>query len=149
MARVPSNPVLAGNLATTLTQMLRYGINCCAVLVVKVILIVVLTLWLPAPLAYLLIHVVTFFLSYLIHARSTFGVGYSWQGIRNYFGAVALFKAFDYLVFNVLLIAFQVAAPVSVFLASCLEAVLKFFVVRRALAGKLEATGQKGVAEPC
>ena len=149
MDKAPSKPLLTGNLANTLTQMLRYGLNCCAVLIVKLVLIVVLSLWLSPPIAYLLIHVVTFFLSYLIHARRTFGVSYSWRGVRNYFAAVAVFKAFDYLMFNVLLIAFHVTAPVSVFLASCLQAVLKFFVVRRALAGKLQSATQGGAAEPC
>jgi hypothetical protein len=143
-----SRPARSSDFLVTGMQLLRYGTNCGGVLLVKLLLIVILGRGMTPAIAYLLIHGITFFLSYLIHARHTFDVGYSWGGLRRYFGAVALFKLFDYCVFSVLLLACQVTAPASVFLASCLEAVLKFFVVRRALARSVASVpdGERMVA---
>ena len=92
-----------------------------------------MTNWMTAAIAYFIIHIVTFFLSYLIHVVVTFKRDFSWQGIRGYFIAVIGFKIFDYAIFNAILAAFTVTAPVGVFVASSLEAILKFFVVRHFL----------------
>jgi hypothetical protein len=117
---------------STFRQMVRYGVNCGLVLGVKLVLIVALSPWLAPAISYLLIHVVTFFLSYAIHTRHTFRTAFSGAGMVNYLMAVAGFKLFDYLLFN-LLVAWEFNAPFSVILASAIEAVARFLVVRRIL----------------
>ncbi len=120
------------DLAATTMQLARYGVNCCVVLAVKLILIVLLTPWLVPAVAYLIVHIVTFFLSYAIHVRQTFRTRHSRSTLLGYLGAVSGFKVLDYLLFT-LLVSWNLAAPLSVLVASSLEAVVKFFVVRRVL----------------
>ena len=50
-----------------------------------------------------------------------------------YFSVVIGFKMFDYILFNVLLIAFSIDAPLGILIASGIEALAKFFVVRKAM----------------
>ena len=117
----------------TVLQMIRYALNCSVVFLVKLALVVVLTAWLVPSVAYFLVHIVTFFLSYALHCRRTFGVEFSRSGLKNYFVAVILFKILDYAAFGVLVMAFELTAPLSVFLVSAVEAIIKFFAVRHAL----------------
>ena len=136
MVDAPSRPLAVcetTGLARLFGQMLRYGLNCGVVLVVKLLLTAAITIWLTPVIAYLCVHVVTFFVSYAIHARATFGVAYSWAHVRKYFSAVIGFKLLDYLVFTVLLSAFHIDAILCVVLASVAVMLLRFMVVRKIL----------------
>lgn len=114
-------------------QLFRYAFNCGIVLVFKLALAWLLLLVLLPAIAYFLVHIGTFFVSYAIHARVTFGVAYSRAHVRQYFSAVIGFKVLDYLVFTVLFAALQIDALLSVFLASLAVMLLRFAVVRRIL----------------
>lgn len=114
-------------------QLLRYVLSCGSVLALKVILTSLLIRWTSPMLAYVLVHVVTFFVSYALHTRLTFNVAFSWVKLRQYFAAVIGFKLLDYLLFAVLFAAFQIDAVLAVLLASLLIFATRFVVVRRIL----------------
>ena len=117
----------------TLRQLLRYAISCGFVLVSKLAMTWVLIPWLPPPLAYLLVHGATFFISYSVHTRFSFISAYSWRRLKTYFAAVILFKVADFMLFTVLFATFNVNAMPAVLLASVAIMLFRFLVVRRVL----------------
>ena len=122
-----------GRFATFRGQFVRYGLSSGLLLLAKLCLIFLLIQWLHAWAAYLAVHVLIFFMSYALHSLVTFRRPLCWPGIRRYFAAVIVFKAFDYGVFNLLFVSLQMTATWCVLFASLSEAVLRFLLVRKAL----------------
>lgn len=87
----------------------------------------------PPLAAYLVTHVVVFFVSYGLHARLAFGRTVSLASLGSYAKTVAAFKALDYLVFSVLFRYLSVDALAGVLIASAAVMALRFVAVRKAL----------------
>lgn len=114
-------------------QFVRYGLSSGLLLLAKMCLTYLLIQLLDAWAAYFVVHVLIFFLSYKLHSLVTFRRPLSWLGMRRYFAAVIAFKAFDYGVFNLLFVSWEITATWCVVLASLSEAALRFVMVRKAL----------------
>ena len=125
-SRDPQPPVWA-------RQLLRYACSCGLVLATKLALTWLLIQWLLPLLAYLLVHVVTFFVSYSLHSRFSFQAAYSWNKLRQYGTTVIAFKIIDYLLFAVLFTYWEIEALWAVLVASLMVMLLRFLVVRQVL----------------
>lgn len=125
--------------ATTLAQFARFTFSCAIALGSKLG-----TMWLclklfPAMVSYLIVQVVVFFVSYLLHTYFSFkSRGLSSGTMWRYFTTVISFKVVDYLVFSVIFAYFQINAMAAVLIASLLIMVVRFAAVRKALIHKEE-----------
>ena len=117
----------------SLVEMMRYATNCGFVLATKLLLTWLFVFWLNPSLAYLVVHVIIFFVSYTLHSKVTFKTKVSWSSLRAYFGAVIGFKCLDYLIFSVLLAALNMTAGFCVLAASICVMFVRFVVVRKVL----------------
>jgi len=117
-------------------ELARYGFSCGLVLALKLgVMALCLQVMSPLP-GYVVVHVVTFLGSYLVHTTISFaGAERSWRSMGRYLQSVLAFKLLDYLVFSVVLVAFDVQAMLSVVIASMAILLLRFLVVRRVLRG--------------
>jgi putative flippase GtrA len=122
---------------TTLAQFARFACSCAVALGSKLG-----TMWLclklfPAMVSYLIVQVVVFFVSYLLHTFFSFksqklSSGTMWR----YFTTVISFKVVDYLVFSVIFAYLQINAMAAVLIASLLIMLVRFAAVRKALIHK-------------
>jgi len=119
---------------TTIAQFARFACSCALALGSKLG-----TMWLclkfaPPLVSYLIVQVVVFFISYLLHATVSFrSHDFSLSTIWRYFTTVISFKVVDYLVFSVIFAYFHIDAMAAVLIASLLIMVVRFTAVRRAL----------------
>lgn len=120
--------------ATTLAQFTRFTCSCAVALGSKLG-----TMWLclkvfSPMVSYLIVQVVVFFVSYLLHTFFSFksaelSLGAMWR----YFTTVISFKVVDYLVFSVIFAYLHIDAMAAVLIASLLIMVVRFSAVRKAL----------------
>lgn len=126
---------------TTLTQFARFSCSCAVALGSKLG-----TMWLclklfPAMVSYLIVQVVVFFISYLLHTFFSFKAAkLSLGAMGRYFTTVISFKVVDYLVFSVIFAYFHIDAMAAVLIASLLIMVVRFTAVRKALIRGQELT---------
>lgn len=120
-------------IAKLLKPFLRYGVNSALVLCIKLSMAWLLLQCFSPSLAYLLIHILIFFVSYLIHARWSFRVKTSSTGIFQYFRVVILFKCADYLCFSILLVWLKIEALWCITFATLLVACARFIAVNRVM----------------
>lgn len=130
----------------TVLQFIRYGINCGFVLATKLALTWLLLNFLLPTVAYAIVHVATFFVSYAIHTKVTFKVDFGWRQLRQYFVTVIGFKILDYFLFGVLLAVLHIDAIVAVLIASIAVLALRFLIVRKVLKRKSAVHSKKGLA---
>lgn len=131
--RQPARAVGNASRSKSLFELLRYAANCGLVLAAKLLLTCLLVRWLNASLAYFVVHVIIFFVSYSLHSAVTFKVGFSWSNLRKYFAAVAIFKLLDYALFNAAFATLGVTAAWCVLAASFVDFILRFVVTRYVL----------------
>ena len=118
---------------STAVEFIRYAAVCGFVLGVKTGLTWLMAMALPAMIAYLIVHVIIFFVSYVSHCRVTFRTTGGTRKIRDYFLSVIGFKVADYLIFAVAFKAFHLNSVLSVLVASAGVMVVRFIVVRKVL----------------
>ncbi len=111
---------------------LRYAVACCLMLGLKVLIASLLSFWLTPVAAYLIVHVIVFFVSYAIHSKFTFNVPRTRQSLSKYFQAVVVFKIIDVAGFT-LLSSYGLDTLASILIASAFEFVIRFVLVRGAL----------------
>ena len=118
----------------TIAQFTRFSCSCALALGSKLG-----TMWLclkfaPPMVSYLIVQVVVFFISYLLHATVSFrSRDFSLRTIWRYFTTVISFKVVDYLVFSVVFAYLHIDAMAAVLIASLLIMLVRFTAVRRAL----------------
>lgn len=119
---------------TTLAQFSRFTCSCAVALGSKLG-----TMWLCLKLfspmiSYLIVQVVVFFISYLLHTFFSFkSQKASLTAMWRYFSTVISFKVIDYLVFSVIFAYLQIDAMAAVLIASLLIMVVRFTAIRKAL----------------
>lgn len=113
----------------------RYGMGSFFVLGVKLIF-TYLALFLLNPLwAYLLVHILIFFVSYKVHTVWSFRVQGGTTSMLSYLRTVLIFKAADYFIFSVVFSLFGIQALWCVMIATLFVAIIRYACVRRALEG--------------
>lgn len=112
---------------------IRYVLNCCFVLGVKMLATTGLTEVVDGMVAYALALAVTSIVSYFLHSRLTFSAKYSLSSFLRYFRTLAVFNGVDYLMFSVLFKIWDVQAPVAVLCASIAIFLFRFFAVKKVL----------------
>lgn len=114
---------------------IRYGMGSSFVLGVKLIF-TYLALFLLNPLwAYLLVHVLIFFVSYKVHTVWSFRVQGGTTSMLSYLRTVLIFKAADYFIFSIVFSLFEIQALWCVMIATLFVAIIRYACVRRALEG--------------
>lgn len=83
-----------------------------------------------ALVAYSLVHIAVFFLSYFLHVGFTFKQKHSWHSLKVYFKTVLGFKVLDYFVFAVVFTSFEVSSKLAIVLATGILFLLRFSVLR-------------------
>lgn len=126
---------------TTMAQFARFSCSCALALGSKLG-----TMWLCLKLfspmmSYLIVQVVVFFISYLLHTFFSFkSAELSLTAMWRYFTTVISFKVVDYLVFSVIFAYFHIDAMAAVLIASLLIMVVRFTAVRKALIHRRDVT---------
>lgn len=115
------------------TTLLKYGLSCSFVLISKIALTACFMTFLTGSFAYLLTHVLTFFISYETHTRFSFTVEKSELSLLKYFRTVIFFKVLDFLTFSVVFEHLKINAPISIIIASGLIFIIRFVFVKKAL----------------
>ncbi|MGJ8638930.1 MAG: GtrA family protein [Opitutaceae bacterium] len=112
----------------------KYGINSASVLAIKLSITWILLQLLLSPfIAYAIVHVVIFFVSYFIHTKWSFNVQRSKKSITRYFQAVIIFKIIDYLTFSILFSLLNIDALIAVILATLTIACFRFLTLNKML----------------
>lgn len=83
-----------------------------------------------ALVAYSLVHVAVFFLSYFLHVGFTFKQKHTLKSLKIYFKTVLGFKLLDYFVFAVVFTGFEVSSKFAIVLATGILFLLRFGVLR-------------------
>jgi len=133
-----TSPLVSRN---TLTQFARFSCSCALALGSKLGTMWVCLKIFPAMVSYMIVQVVVFFVSYLLHSTVSFrSREISGETMWRYFTTVVSFKAVDYLVFSVVFAYLGIDAMAAVVIASLLIMMVRFTAVRKALIrGRSEA----------
>lgn len=115
----------------TSRSFLRFCLSCGLALGFKLTCTWIFLPFVDGLVAYLIAHILTFFCSYLAHARFTFRADYSWGSLFAYLRAVIYFKIIDYGFFSIAFAYFKINATWSILISTALLLVLRFFIVRR------------------
>ncbi len=111
----------------------RYSMSCLLSLGIKLILFELLSYQWGEQLAYGLVQIPVFFSSYYLHSANSFQTPMNWRSVWNYLKVGILFQALDVLVFSIAFQYFNIHDQVSVFLATSLMFVVRYFWIKRAL----------------
>ncbi len=108
----------------------RFGITGLVLLSIKLLLMSLLKNWMTPLIAYAIIHVLIFFMSYLLHSKFTFKKALAWGKLGAFFKAVILIKAFDYVLFSILFVRFDINSNASILTATLVVLIFRYLSLK-------------------
>lgn len=128
-----------------LPSIAKYGLNCALVLGAKVLLTKGLEQGMHALAAYSIVHVFTVFFSYYLHAKNTFRAPLSWGRFFIFLKTVLIFKVFDYLIFSLVFVAWNIQSEWAISIATLAVFLLRFTAIKKVMVSPVKSNEEATV----